>query len=173
MNKAVVSDIQLEEVTPEELKQLAAMHLEIWQQAHQAVFSQKELEDLQLKEFEKAWEQRTADGGREIRWVRLGGKKLGFLSFTDKGQGAAEITHFHLLPAYWGSGLATVAMRAFLLLLLAEGMKNISLWVLSDNLRAQRFCKAWRFERHSRQRTHYQFGLKLQEELRVFGLKSV
>lgn len=169
MNKVVVSDVELVEVKPEELTQLATMHLEIWQQAYQGAFTQNELESLQLKEFEQAWQQRTADGGREIRWIRLGGERFGFLSFTAKGREAVEITHFHLLPSCWGAGVATAAMRAFLLLLLAEGMRKVSLWVLSDNQRGQRFFVAWKFERHSRQRTHYQYGLKLQENLFVFG----
>lgn len=52
------------------LKSLSSWRLCTWSLAaglaYQAAFSPKEVENLQLKEFEKSWQQRTGDGGREL-----------------------------------------------------------------------------------------------------------
>ncbi len=170
MNKSLVSDIVLKEVEPSCLQELAAMHLEVWKQAYLSVFSEEELQRLQADEFEKDWKGRTADGGREIRWILLDGKKAGFLSFIPGVKGLVEITHFYLLPSYWGGGGSTAAMKSLLLLLLADGVKEVVLWVISDNQRAQKFYLASGFRRDGQQRVRYSHGLKLEEVMMLYRL---
>jgi RimJ/RimL family protein N-acetyltransferase len=170
MNKPLVSDIILKEVEPSSLEELAAMHLEIWQQAYLPIFSEKELQGLQADRFRKDWKERTADGGREIRWILLDGRKSGFLSFIPEVKGIAEITHFYLLPSYWGGGASSAAMKSLLLLLLAGGVKEVNLWVLSGNLRAQQFYVSSGFRRDGQQRVRYSHGLRLEEVLMLYRL---
>jgi RimJ/RimL family protein N-acetyltransferase len=170
MNKPLVTDIILKEVEPSGLEELAAMHLAIWQQAYLPIFSEKELQGLEADEFRKDWKGRTADGGREIRWILLNGRKAGFLSFIPDGKDIAEITHFYLLPSYWGGGVSSAAMKSLLLLLLAEGIKEVNLWVLSGNIRAQQFYMSSGFRHNGQQRVRYGHGLRLEEVLMSYRL---
>lgn len=170
MNKPLVADIILKEVEPSCLEELAAMHLEIWRQAYLSAFSEKELQGLQANEFRKDWKERTADEGRKIRWILLDGRKSGFLSFLPGGKGIAEITHFYLLPSYWGGGASSAAMKSLLLLLLAGGVKEVNLWVFSGNGRAQQFYVSSGFRRNGQQRVRYSHGLRLKEVLMLYRL---
>lgn len=162
MNRPVITDVVFKEVQPAQLGALAAMHLEIWQQAYRHIFKEEELHRLELKAFEDAWRLRTADGGRQLHWITLGDKKVGFLSFVQHGL-EAEITHFYLLPAYWGSGLANAAFKLLLLLMIAEGTKKVQLWVLSENHRARHFYAEWNFRFRENKRNRMEQGLQLQE----------
>lgn len=173
MNKALVSDISLQEVPPDELGALAAMHLEIWQQAYLPVFSERELRALELEEFRKDWQERSADGGREVSWIVLNGRKVGFLSFVPEGtenRKTAEVSHFYLLPSFWGSGVASAAMKALLLLLLSQGVEEVRLWVLEGNARAQQFYTSCNFRHDGQQRTRYRHSLRLEEVLMFYRL---
>lgn len=149
------------------------MHLEIWQQAYLPVFSEKELRALEPAEFRKDWNERCADGGREVRWIVLDERKVGFLSFVpagDENKKRAEISHFYLLPSYWGSGAASAAMKSLLLLLLSQGVEEVRLWVLEGNARAQQFYTSCSFRRDGKQRTRYRHGLRLEEMLMLYRL---
>ena len=170
MNRPLVSDISLEEVAPARLGELAEMHLAIWQQAYLPVFTEKELLSLEQDEFRKDWNERTADGGREILWIVLDGKRAGFLSFVPEGGNRAELSHFYLLPAFWGTGLASAAMKALLLLLLSLGVKEVRLWVLTGNARAQKFYTACNFQHDGQQRTRYRHSLRLEEVMMIYRL---
>ncbi|WP_017731374.1 GNAT family N-acetyltransferase [Nafulsella turpanensis] len=162
MNKPVITDVVFKEVEPEQLRDLAAMHLEIWQQAYRHIFTLEELGKLKIKAFEDAWRLRTADGGRQVRWIILGEKEVGFLSFVQNA-GDTEITHFYILPAYWGSGTAEAAFKQLLLLLLSGGIRKIELWVLNENHRAKNFYADWNFKLNGNKRSRVEQGLQLEE----------
>lgn len=162
MNKPVITDVTFKEVQPAQFAELAGMHLEIWQQAYRHIFSLEELAKLKARAFEDAWRLRTADGGRQLSWIELGDKKIGFLSFVQT-TAETEITHFYILPAYWGSGAAEAAFKQLLLLLLSGGTKKVQLWVLYENQRAQHFCAAWKFRLNGNKRNRLEQGLRLEE----------
>lgn len=172
-NKPLVSDISLTQVQPAELRELAEMHLEIWQQAYLLVFTEKELRALAPEEFHKDWKERSADGGREVRWIMFNGRKVGFLSFVPEGAGnreKAEISHFYILPSFWGAGVASAAMKSLLLLLLSQGVEEVCLWVLTGNARAQQFYARCNFHHEGQQRTRYRHNLRLEEVLMLCRL---
>lgn len=164
MNKPVITDVVFKEVAPEQLGELAAMHMEIWQQAYRHIFTEEELDRLKVKAFEDAWRLRTADGGRQLRWVSLEGKKVGFLSFVQNPNAVeTEVTHFYFLPAYWGSGTAAAAFKQLLLMLISEGARKVRLWILKDNHRARLFYREWNFKLSGNERNRMEQGLRLEE----------
>ena len=162
MSKPVITDVIFKDVPPAQLRELAEMHLEIWQQAYRHIFNLEELGRLKVKVFEDAWRLRTADGGRQVQWVSLANKRVGFLSFVQNAI-ETEITHFYLMPAYWGSGAAAAAFKQLLLLLLAGGSRKIQLWVLSENRRAIHFYQEWNFQLNGKERNRMEQGLRLEE----------
>ena len=73
-----------------------------------------------------------------------GSEPAGLISFGECRYGNndkswIEIWRVYLTPKFWGSGVAKELMEWGINEILKENFRNIELWVLEDNIRAQKF----------------------------------
>jgi len=114
-----------------------------WKSAYKDIFSDKLLAEIPF-DF---WVDSFTSNYETNRY------KIAILSFNGKDVGAGgcgnsrdyendewgEITSIYFLPEVWGAGLSEQLLNFMINDLKELGYLKIHLWVLSDNLRAQRF----------------------------------
>lgn len=138
-------EIQLCRGTPEDAAALAAVEVSCWRVAYRGLMPDAFLNGLSEAEKTDGWRQNLLKHG-------LSGRKRVWVAFED-----ADITGFvrvgpvmdagevgliyllYVLPKQWRCGVGTALMQAGMQELRDLGMREATLWVLRDNLRARRF----------------------------------
>ena len=127
-----------------------------WKSAYKDIFSEKLLSEITF-DF---WVESFVSNFETHRY------KVAILSFNGKDVGAGgygfsrdyqnnewgEITSIYFLPEVWGEGLSGQLLDFMVNDLRELGYLKIHLWVLSDNLRAQRFYEKCGFYRTGNER---------------------
>jgi len=138
-------EIQLRRATPEDAAALAAVEVNCWRVAYRGLMPDAFLDGLSETEKATAWRQNLLKhglSGRKRVWVAPG--DTGIAGFVRVGPVMDEsevglIYLLYVLPEHWRRGLGTALMQAGMQELWDLGMREAILWVLRDNLRAQRF----------------------------------
>lgn len=86
----------------------------------------------------------------------------------EAAPGWGEIISIYLLPDYFGKGYAKPLIRAVCGELVARGFHDIYLWVLEENLRAQKFYQKNGFIQ-TQQSMQVEVGGKLLTECKFVG----
>lgn len=127
---------------------IGRLHAECWQAAYRGIVPDAYLAAF-TPEKRAAFFARILPTTKNKNYIlRVDGEPVGMLAFgpVDEEElpgGFAEIQALYLLPAYWGKGIGSQAMRFALARLTEEGYRGVVLWVLCDNMRARRF-----YQRH-------------------------
>lgn len=148
----------------EEMSVLAAMHRQIWQKAYAAIFPEEKLRGLRQDDFLASWQEREAEGCWRLFWVCQAEEKTGFVVYGEAGDKAMEIKSFYFLPAYWGKGVADAAMLELLKQAGKEDYKEVFLWVLEENHRAQQFYRSHGFSPTYKTQTRERLGFTIKEQ---------
>lgn len=157
------SRISLRLIRPDELPALAEMHCQIWPKAYADIFSAEKLQQLRQEDFLASWQERIAEDCWKLYWVCQAGERTGFVVYGEAGDKVMEIKSFYFLPAYWGKGVADAAMQELLRRSGATGYKEIVLWVLEGNKRAQQFYRRHGFSLTSETQTRERLAITIKE----------
>ncbi|MEO7117112.1 MAG: GNAT family N-acetyltransferase [Caldimonas sp.] len=130
---------------------------------------------LSVAEREQSWVANLAAGASRTLVAKQGGHALGFISFghcRDEGAGGhmGEVWALYVSPRTWSSGVGWALWEAARVLMLHQGFSEVSLWVLSGNVRGLRFYESigFRLESHS-EKFFERGGAKLAEVRLVFS----
>ena len=138
-------EIQLRRATPEDAAALAAVEVRCWRAAYRGLMPDAYLDGLSQVEKAETWHQnllKHGQSGRKRVWVAGGDASIcGFVrvgSVIDEGE-VGLIYLLYVLPEQQHRGVGTALMQAGMQDLRDFGMREATLWVLRDNLRARRF----------------------------------
>jgi len=159
---------------PEDAHGLAEVHVRAWRAAYAALLPVRVLRAMSVEQREAAWRQilQPVDS-RRVLVVEDHGTIVGFAVLetpsrdADAGEAVAELAAINVDPDRWSMGVGTALMDAAVFELLGHKWREWTLWVLSENRRAQEFYRRWGFSPDGTVRTEE--GLD-RPELRLHAL---
>jgi ribosomal protein S18 acetylase RimI-like enzyme len=148
--------------TAEDAEAIALVHIETWRVAYAHILPREELERFSAERVA-----RRAEMHRRAPPIvaELDGEIIGFVSVgpaTDAGADG-ELYAIYVLPAHWGAGIGRALLQAGEERLRALGHREVVLWVLEDNPRAQRFYEAAGWTKDGMRRPIEIFGVTVPE----------
>lgn len=148
----------MREAKPDDVGDIARVHIQAWQVAYAHVFPAEALEGLSSGFDRRAafWRQTIdAEGTRAHTLVGQDGDRIvGFASIGPTRdvdldpEHVGELYAIYVLPDAWGKGVGQALMRKLVGELHADGFHEAILWVLEDNPRTRRFYElaGWRLD---------------------------
>lgn len=136
---------QIRPAFPDDARGIAEVHVGSWQSAYRGIIPDDVLDGLSVDEF------LTRRGaifreGATITWiVESDGRIVGFADVAasrdaDAVPGATgELLSVYLLADFWERGLGRALCRQAFTSLKARGHRDVTTWVLSENVRARAF----------------------------------
>lgn len=122
-----------------------------WKAGYRGIFTDKLLNDIPNDFWVNAFNSNYATHRFEIAIISIDGQDVGAgkygLSRDYNESDIGEITSIYFLQQAWGKGYSKVLMDFMIAKLREKGCKKIHLWVLKDNLRAQRFYEKYGFKK--------------------------
>ena len=138
-------EIQLRRAIPEDAAALAAVEVRCWRAVYRGLMPNSFLDTLSQAEKATAWREnllKHGPAGSKRVWVALSDAGIsGFVRVgpvRDNGE-VGLIYLLYVLPEQWSRGVGTALMQAGMQELRDLGMREATLWVLRDNLRARQF----------------------------------
>ena len=134
--------IQIREMSETDAAAVSALYAESWKQTYEELYDEAGLAREIAKRFSEAIQKAEANDPEVITLVAIDdGKLVGASSSDMDDRHQAWIERMHILPEYFGTGLADDLMRATLAK--HTGLQSIALKVLKGNDRAIAF-----YEKH-------------------------
>ena len=138
---------------PDDVADVAAIHIRSWQAAYSGILPEDVLAGLSIAEREESWRHLLA--GNEHHWLNLvaedGGVIVGFCAVTTPSWDAgaderlAEVGALYVDPGHWREGVGSALLRAALEELEKNAWSEVVLWVLPENRRALDFYARFDF----------------------------
>jgi L-amino acid N-acyltransferase YncA len=129
---------------------IAKVHIDSWRAIYRGHMPDSILDNLSFEKREQEWQGRLQDGINA--WVIEEDKKIiGFASICPTRDSdadpsrVAEISAIYLLPEFWRKGLGQKLCQVVFDEVAKQGFKEITLWVLENNIQAARFYEAQGF----------------------------
>jgi ribosomal protein S18 acetylase RimI-like enzyme len=130
---------------PEDVEQLAAVHVASWRVAYRGIIPDRILDNLSLARRQANWLRALEEPGEQGNLVCLaGGRVIGFASFgptrdeDDDAAVTAELMALYVHPEHWRQGAGTRLWHEVQRRVVGR-YREITLWVLCENERARRF----------------------------------
>lgn len=135
----------------EDLPELAAIHVRIWQQAYAGQMPQDFLDTLDPAQRLKGWQEgfNRHKGNPEYGafLARVDEKAAGFISYGPARDGNSSIAHeiyaVYLLQEYWSQGIGWKMFDCVAANFRARGIAKAYLWVLATNRKALGAYARW------------------------------
>lgn len=129
-------------------RELAEINIRSWQAAYQGIIPDDFLRGLSADARISMVEARIRQSADRYLLFRVGGQSAGMALYRcvpDDTPEQGEVVAFYFLPGYWGQGYASAAMTACFDALRDMGCAQVTVRVLSENLRARRFYEKMGF----------------------------
>jgi ribosomal protein S18 acetylase RimI-like enzyme len=128
---------------PEDALGIATIHVEAWRAAYRGIVPDEYLRTLSIEQRHARWRQ-ILEAGESVLVAEDGDKAVGWISAArsrdvDAPQSTGEIWAVYVDPGHWGKGIGRALCAAAEEELRRQGFTEVTLWVLKDNERAQRF----------------------------------
>jgi ribosomal protein S18 acetylase RimI-like enzyme len=129
---------------------ISEIHVHAWQAAYRGIMPQEVLDNLSIPQRQEFWKRRLTSGDTTVFVAVRGALLIGWLVYgnsrdDDAGPGVIEVYGLYVDPRAWRSGVGrrlwAEAMRRFR----AEAVDEVTLWVLTRNVRARAFYEALGF----------------------------
>jgi len=135
-------------VQTDDFDAIGEIYAKSWKTAYKGIVSQSYLDKLQGSR----WSSVLAESQNDAFIIVDSGKYIGTSSICAARDfemtGWGEIISIYLLPEYFAKGYAEPLFNCAVNNLLEKGYKNIYLWVLEGNIRAQRFYEKQGFNKN-------------------------
>ena len=132
----------------DDLESIGNIYAQSWKVAYSGIIPQDYLDNLTGGQ----WVNVLADSKYDTYVILEDGKYVGAVSVCaardEKMANYGEIVSLYLLPEYFGQGYAKPLFDCAVNALLEKGYRNIYLWVLNENIRAQRFYEKQGFHKN-------------------------
>jgi ribosomal protein S18 acetylase RimI-like enzyme len=158
--------------SPEDLRDVAAVHVASWQSAYRSVLPPEYLANLSVEGREATWRQILAEGRSELLVATDGAAVVGFVSFGPCRDEAApsdrgEVWAIYVAPSAWSTGVGRALWRTASERLRTLGFHSVSLWVIEGNERARRFYSAAGFAVEAGSQKEFEIGGAKLREVRM------
>jgi ribosomal protein S18 acetylase RimI-like enzyme len=158
--------------SPEDLRDVAAVHVASWQSAYQGILPSEYLASLSVERREAAWRQILAEGRSELLVATDGDAIVGFVSFGACRDEAApldrgEVWAIYVAPSAWGMGVGKALWRVASERLRTQGFRSVSLWVIDGNERARLFYSTAGFNVEAGSEKEFEIGGAKVREVRM------
>ena len=133
------------------ISDISIAHLTAWQKAFRGILSDAQLDNLQIENFVKGWQQNIYKIGRtNLIWVTENDKAVGFVSFgkpyDDNEKIQTEIYGIYVHPDFWKKGIGYQLMKNTVLKnSKQENFNGVILWVMTKNTTSRNFYKRFGF----------------------------
>jgi ribosomal protein S18 acetylase RimI-like enzyme len=137
-------ELRIRDASIEDAAIIARIHIASWREAYAGIIPQHYLADLDVAAREARWLS-TLSARESSTWIaELNRRTVGFANLgecrdEDAEPGDLELFSIYLDPETWGQGVARELMLT--VLVNVPPKTPVTLWVLSDNERAQRFYR--------------------------------
>ena len=158
--------------SPEDLRDVAAVHVASWQNAYRGILPFEYLSNLSVDRREAAWRQVLTEGRSELLVATDGAAVVGFVSFGPCRDEAApldrgEVWAIYVAPSAWSTGVGQALWRVASERLRTQGFRSVSLWVIDGNERARRFYSAAGFNVEAGSEKEFEVGGAKLREVRM------
>lgn len=146
-------------VQPEDAMAVARVHVRSWQAAYRKILPDEYLDQLRPEDRAAKYDFGSRDPMKpqtivavedgSIPAIQGSANIIGFattMPVTDSDMpGCGELCALYVDPQYWGRGVGIALVSAARAQMLEHGFRNAILWVLTGNVRAERFYRndAW------------------------------
>lgn len=137
--------IKIRKLKESDLRAVATIHVECWQEAYKGLLPQKYLDSLDVPSRQKRWENGIKANADVIRLVAVEKSQiLGFIVGLENRstdlvpEANSEIWALYVDHRAWGKGAGKALMAEFLKLVAAP----VLVWVLETNDRGRKFYEA-------------------------------
>lgn len=160
--------------TISDIDQVAPMHMNAWRDAYRGIFPNSVLEKLKPNDFSEKWYSWLKDPLR-VNWIVQSKDNFpGFISFgnTEKEDIFTnwEIFAIYIDPNYWGQGIGKSLMTSCMDFLKDNEISQVRLWIVQQNIGAQRFYENLGFIKTHKIRKQERFGISFYQASFIYNL---
>lgn len=162
-------DWVIRRAAPPDSLAVARVHVRSWQEGYRALLPAAYLDALSIEERAQRYTFASEDPAAPITFVAeqdalICGFATVMAARDADAKGAGELAALYVHPEHWGQGMGAALVASARQHLRARGFENALLWVLSGNVRAERFYSrdGWAADGHARQ--GLRGGLAIQEQ---------
>lgn len=128
----------------EDANVLGIIHSESWKIAYKGIVPASVLDNITAEKREKYFYKALSEKREEDAILYFEDKPIGFICIgkcrdNDLNDTYGEIWGIYLLSSHWNKGLGSELIKWGINELKAKKYKNITLWVLEENLNARKF----------------------------------
>jgi GNAT superfamily N-acetyltransferase len=143
------SDMLLRAAQPEDALAVARVHVRSWQAAYRNILPDEYLSQLRPEDRAAKYDFATRDPLKPQTIVAVEEEEnpaiRGFATFmpvTDSEMpGCGELCALYVDPQHWGKGMGMALLSAARTQMFEQGFRDAILWVLTGNVRAERFYR--------------------------------
>lgn len=143
-------DIQVRPATFNDLPEVVRVNIAAWRDAYVGQVPQDYLDNLDVSQKLKEWQDRFADnagGDKHLELAFINNKMVGFIAYgpgRDEGaEGCGEIYAAYLLKDCWGTGVGYTLFKSAKGNMIKHGYSEAYLWVLLENYHAISAYQKW------------------------------
>lgn len=130
---------------------LAEIHTSAWKIAYKNIVPDEILDNITAEKRKKYFEKALTEAWEEDVIIFNNDTSLGLICLgkcrdEDKPSSTGEVWGIYLHPSYWNQGIGKELMTWGLNELKHRNYKEVTLWVLEDNLMARRFYEKMGFK---------------------------
>lgn len=124
---------------------VARLHVIVWQAAYRGLLPDAFLDAISVERRTVMWRQLVERQASPALVAEQDGRIVGFVvGGRSRDEDAlpevtAEIMAIYVTPDRWGAGVGAQLMQEALTVLRNQGFREVTLWVLRDNVRARHF----------------------------------
>jgi RimJ/RimL family protein N-acetyltransferase len=165
--------VEVRPARPEDVAQIAEVHVRSWQSGYQGLIPQDYLDGLDPAERLASWTRSLAETDRSRGGTLVvcddDAQLVGFAHIRESrdadadARSVGEVWAVYLAPDAWGKGLGRELMAAALGRLAQAAYDQVTLWVLDTNARARRFYEAAGFQPDGAVKVDDSRGFRLRE----------
>lgn len=168
--------MQVETALVDDSYAIASAQVRSWQVAYADIFLPSYLDGLNVESRAERWRKILTANESTTYVARQDADVAGFVSFGKcRDEGASlnqgEIWALYVAPTHWGKRFGAALLESAILALKARGFAQISLWVLTKNLRGIGFYQYFGFIKVADSEKKFKLGGSELEEAR-FLLKN-
>jgi ribosomal protein S18 acetylase RimI-like enzyme len=163
--------IEIKNATKADCLHIARLHVRTWQHTYCSMLPESYLDSLSVSDREIMWRRMIDQQSAQLLVARAAEEVIGFIAFgasRDKGApiDRAEIWAIYVAPESWSMGIGHLLWGRAEQKIIMAGYGSVSLWVLADNEKAQRFYERIGFTLEPSSRKSFELGRIEVEELR-------
>jgi ribosomal protein S18 acetylase RimI-like enzyme len=169
--------MEIREATIEHAEAIADVHVASWRAAYAGLMPAEYLAGLSVVQRAASWRKALAAGRPRVALAFEDARLAGWAAYgpsrdEDKDADWGEIESIYLRPAFWRRGIGERLVGRACDALRAAGYRQVSLWVLCDNLAARSFYERLGFACDGLVKTFELGGALLRETRYCFDLGS-